>query len=113
MKLVLTLLCLALSGAVATPFYGDTDEENQPLNAIYQEDSLFNGAIDQEESLFNGAFDQEDLTSDNAIQQDEQESDTNQDMGQDDEEEQPTADVQLFHPRGNVLICYCNFMFFF
>ena len=91
MKLVLTVLCLALSGAVATPFYGATDEENQPLNAIYQE------------SLFNGAFYQE---VDNAIQQDEQESDTNQDMGQDDEEEQPTAAVQLFHPRGNVFICY-------
>ena len=89
MKLVLTVLCLALSGAVATPFYGATDEENQP---IYQEESLFNDAFYQEV--------------DNAIQQDEQESDTNQDMGQDDEEEQPTAAVQLFHPRGNVFICY-------
>ena len=87
-QLVLTVLCLALSGAVATPFYGATDEENQP---IYQEESLFNGAFYQEV--------------DNAIQQNEQESDTNQDIGQDDEE-QPTAAVQLFHPRGNVFICY-------
>ena len=104
MKLVITVLCLALSGVIATPFYGATDQENQPINAIYQEQSLFNGALDQEEPSFNGALNQEGLTSDNAIQQDEQESDTNQDMGQDDEEEQPTADVQLFHPRGNVHI---------
>ena len=91
MKLVLTLLCLALSGAVATPFYGATERENQP---IYQE-----------ESLFNGAFYQEGLMSDNAIQQDGQELDTNQDMGQDDGEEQPISDMQTFHPRGNVFIC--------
>ena len=78
MKLVPVFVCLVLYGAVATPFYEVTDQEESPFN----------------DALYKKKFPSGNL---NAIQQ---ESNTDQDMDQDDKEGQPTAVVQ-FNPRGN------------
>ena len=93
MKLALTLLCLTLCSAMATPFYGSIAKENTLLPS--------NNPIDQEQPPFNDAFYQEDLPLNDDIPQNEQESNTDQDIGQDDEEEEPTA-VMQYNPRGDL-----------
>ena len=69
--------CLVLyDSAMATPFYEVTDQEESPFNDAFYK---------------------------NVIQQNEQESNTDQDVGQDDKEGQPTAVVQ-YNPRGDILL---------